>query len=291
MQSMTGYGRCLLCREGRELLIEIKTVNHRFLDIAFRLPKSLAFLEDPLRRGIISGGLCRGHVDVFVTYQNIREDARSVHVDTPLFLACAKACEQAKVAAPQARKASVAEMLSLCGALTIVENEEDMAAVIRLAEDAAEGALAGLMDMRRREGEALLADLLERLESLRQLTEAIAIRAPEVPQRYRERLNARLQEWDVQGVDPQRLMQEVALMADRAAVDEELSRLQSHMAQFREGLAMDGEIGRRLDFLLQEMNREANTIGSKASDEEVAKHVVDAKCVLEKLREQVQNVV
>lgn len=291
MQSMTGYGRCLLCRDGRELLMELKTVNHRFLDISFRLPKTLMFLEDAMRAGVSASGLCRGHVDVFATYQNNREDARCVRVDMPLLRACADACQQAEAFARSEQSVTVAELLSLCGALSVTQSEEDIQAVTKLAEEAFEGAARQLMDMRRREGEALKADLSENLDKLQGLTESITARVPEVPVCYRERLLARLKEWDVQAVDPQRVAQEVAMMADRCAVDEELSRLQSHMTQFREGLLTDGEIGRKLDFLLQEMNREVNTIGSKASDASIAQLVVDAKCVVEKLREQVQNIV
>ena len=291
MLSMTGYGSCRMCRDGRELLIELKTVNHRFLDLSFRLPKSLSFLEEPLRGGITAGALCRGHVDIFATYQNHREDARRVTLDMPLFAACVQACEQAKDAAPHLRKASLSEVLSLCGALTVTQGEEDVEAVSQLAVEALEGALVQLTEMRKREGAALQADLSEHLQRLAALTQSIQQLAPGVPENYRQRLSVRLREWNVEITDPGRVAQEVAIMADRCAVDEELSRLESHIAQFRDGLASQGEIGRKLDFLLQEMNREINTIGSKASDEAIARHVVDAKCVIEKLREQVQNAV
>lgn len=291
MQSMTGYGRARACRDGREITIELKTVNHRFLDLSFRIPKNLAFLEDPLRSRINVSGLRRGHVDVFVTYANTRTDAREVRLDGALLEAFSQALADAQVALkPYGRMMSAAEVLTLSGALSIAQAEEDAEAVTELAAEAFDAALDKLMDMRAQEGEHLGADLLGNLEELSALVRGIADRAPEVPREYRQRLMARLEEWQV-NADPQRVAQEVALMADHCAIDEELSRLQSHIAQFRSSVENGTEVGRKLDFLLQEMNREINTIGSKASDTEISGCVVNAKCVVEKLREQVQNVV
>ena len=291
MQSMTGYGRARACRDGREITIELKTVNHRFLDLSFRIPKNLAFLEDPLRSRINASGLRRGHVDVFVTYANTRTDAREVRLDGSLLEAFSQALADAQVALkPYGRMMSAAEVLTLSGALSIAQAEEDAEAVTELAAEAFDAALDKLMDMRAQEGEHLGADLLGNLEELSALVRGIAARAPEVPREYRQRLMARLEEWQV-NADPQRVAQEVALMADHCAIDEELSRLQSHIAQFRSSVENGTEVGRKLDFLLQEMNREINTIGSKASDAEISGCVVNAKCVVEKLREQVQNVV
>ena len=273
------------------MLVELKSVNHRYLDVAFRLPRSLLFLEDGMRGALAAGGIGRGHVDVFVTYQNNREDSRVVKLDLPLVQACGQACLEAKENLPPGvGDPTVAELLTLCGALTIQEGQEDREQVTALALEALAGAAAQLLDMRAAEGEALKADLMDNLSQLELKVRSIALRAPMVPRQYRERLESRLAEWQV-AADPQRVAQEVAVMADRCAIDEELSRLQSHMAQFAQGLESREEIGRRLDFLLQEMNREVNTIGSKASDAQIAQDVVDAKCLLEKLREQVQNVV
>ena len=188
------------------------------------------------------------------------------------------------------RDATVGEALSLSGALSVSQADEDAEAVKALAVDAIQQAIAALVDMRTLEGDNLRADLRGHLSVVAQLREQIAERAPTVPQEYRKRLETRLKEWQVDGVDPQRIAQEVAIMADRCAIDEELSRLGSHLDQFETILATEPQPGKKLDFLLQEMNREVNTIGSKASDAQIAKAVVDAKCTLEKLREQVQNV-
>ena len=290
MQSMTGYGRARACRDGREITIELKTVNHRFLDLSFRMPKNLMFLEDMLRARINASALKRGHVDVFVTYANTRADAREVSVDGTLLEAFAQALKGAKEALDPYRRMTAAEALTLSGALTITQAEEDAGAVGELAAEAFDAALDKLMDMRLKEGDHLRADLLSNLEELSALRQAIAARAPEVPLEYRQRLMARLEEWQV-SADAQRVAQEVALMADHCAIDEELSRLESHIAQFRDSVENGMEVGRKLDFLLQEMNRASHPLGSKASDGKIAQCVVSAKCVVEKLREQVQNAV
>lgn len=290
MQSMTGYGRARACRDGREITIELKTVNHRFLDLSFRMPKNLMFLEDMLRARINASALKRGHVDVFVTYANTRADAREVSVDGTLLEAFAQALKGAKEALDPYRRMTAAEALTLSGALTITQAEEDAGAVGELAAETFDAALDKLMDMRLKEGDHLRADLLSNLEELSAFRQAIEARAPEVPLEYRQRLMARLEEWQV-SADAQRVAQEVALMADHCAIDEELSRLESHIAQFRDSVENGMEVGRKLDFLIQEMNREINTIGSKASDGKIAQCVVSAKCVVEKLREQVQNAV
>ena len=290
MQSMTGYGRARACRDGREITIELKTVNHRFLDLSFRMPKNLMFLEDMLRARINASALKRGHVDVFVTYANTRADAREVSVDGTLLEAFAQALKGAKEALDPYRRMTAAEALTLSGALTITQAVGGAGAVGELAAEAFDAALDKLMDMRLKEGDHLRADLLSNLEELSALRQAIAARAPELPLEYRQRLMARLEEWQV-SADAQRVAQEVALMADHCAIDEELSRLESHIAQFRDSVENGMEVGRKLDFLIQEMNREINTIGSKASDGKIAQCVVSAKCVVEKLREQVQNAV
>lgn len=291
MQSMTGYGRSRVCRDGREMTIELKAVNHRFLDLSFRLPKNLAFLEDALRTRINQSNLRRGHLDVFVTYQNTRTDAREVRIDEALLKAFNHALKAADKQLSSYKRATVAEVLNISGALSVVQADEDAQAVTALALEAFDGAVEALVAMRDREGAHLSEDLLGNLSELAKLREQILVRAPSVPEDFRKRLNAQLEEWNVNSVDSQRVAQEVAIMADRCAIDEELSRLESHIAQFTDSVQNGSEVGRKLDFLLQEMNREVNTMGSKASDTQIAQCVVDAKCIIEKLREQVQNAV
>lgn len=289
MESMTGYGRGSAQSDGRELTIELKAVNHRYLDLSFRTPRSIAFLEDLLRTCIQQGGIRRGHIDVSVNYTNRREDARAVTVDENVLHGFNQAIQHAHKLLKDHRRLSVAEALTLSGALSVEQAEENREAVMELACRAAQDAVNTLQKMRQREGEMLARDLLENLSALEAVRQEIAARAPLVPEEYRQRLSARLDEWQAAGTEPQRVAQEVALMADRCAIDEELSRLSSHIAQFGDTVTGETEAGKKLDFLLQEMNREVNTIGSKASDAAIAQTVVKAKCIIEKLREQVQN--
>ena len=289
MQSMTGYGRCQAVLDGREMPLEVKTVNHRFLDLSFRLPRNVGFLEEMLRRELASG-IQRGHMDVFVAYRNTRSDARQVRVDAALAGAYMEAARQVQEIAGAGEPLSAAQLMALPDVVQITEAQEDQGAVEQLAKLALEQVTTQVRAMRAREGDALRRDLTEHLDALAQLRERMAARAPQVPQAYRERLTARLAELAVEPVEPQRLAQEAAIFADKCAIDEELSRLASHIAQMRACLDEDGAVGRRLDFLTQEMNREVNTIGSKASDLEITQAVVAAKSEIEKLREQVQNV-
>ena len=293
MRSMTGYGRRQVSLDGREMTVEIKTVNHRFLDLSFRLPRALSFAEDALRKQI-GQTLRRGHADVNVAYLNQRQDAREIRVDEGL------AC-QYKEALLQVRRATRREGCCISeedatwiaaqpDVLQVTVREEDQEAVLSLLAETAAEALSDVTAMRDREGEALKADLSCHLNEVARLRNEIALLAPRVPLIYQEKLQARVRELGVKELDEQRLAQEVALMADRCAIDEELSRLESHIGRMRQAIAAEGEVGRRLDFLTQELNREVNTIGSKASDAEITRLVVAAKSEIEKLREQVQNV-
>ncbi len=293
MRSMTGYGRRTVSRDGREITVEIKTVNHRFLDLSCRLPRALSFAEDALRKQI-AAALRRGHADVNVNYLNLRQDAREIRVDEGLAL-------QYKEALLQVRRITRREGVSINDeeadwiaaqpdVMQVTVREEDQEAVLALLSEAAAEALRDVNAMRQKEGSALHDDLSEHLDQVKTLRDGIAALAPRVPLIYQEKLQSRLRELGIKEIDEQRLAQEVALMADRCAIDEELARLLSHIGQMREALETKGEIGRRLDFLTQELNREINTIGSKASDAEITKLVVTAKSEIEKLREQVQNV-
>lgn len=289
MQSMTGYGREQIVRDGREMTVELKSVNHRFLDVSLRMPRHLSFAEDHIRRQL-SAALKRGHVDVFVTYRNARPDARQVTVDTALAAAYRDAMAELSRATGAANDVPLYRYAQLPDVLTVTENEEDCEAVGALLRDTLALALDDLAQMRAREGAALEADLTVHLQLLEDLRQKILLRAPGVVQDYRQRLIQRVAELGAAEADPQRLAQEVAIFADRAAIDEELSRLESHIHQAYALMGGQAECGSKLNFLVQEMNREVNTIGSKALDGEIAQLVVEAKSEIEKLREQIQNV-
>ena len=289
MRSMTGYGKCQLQRDTWEVTVELRAVNHRYLDVAMRLPRNLLFLEDGVRKGLQA--LVRGHVDVYLTVRQTEGACRVVEADTALaasYVAAAKAIREVTGAADDL---TISRLLKLEGVTTLTEAAMDEEAVAALCTEALDGAIAQLDDMRLREGENLRADLAEHLDNVAALREKVVAYAPKVVEEYRARLTEKLAKLPIEPVDPARLAQEVALMADKCAIDEELSRLMSHIAQLRRYLDMQGETGKKMDFLIQEMNRETNTIGSKCSDAAIAQCVVDMKSEIEKLREQIQNAV
>ena len=289
MQSMTGYGRWQEQRGEWEATVELRAVNHRYLDVAMRLPRSLSFLEETLRKGI-AAGLKRGHVEVFLTVKRTGESARQVTVDEALAAAYDRAAERIAQAVGRPSDVTVAKLLTLPGVTEVTEAELEEDAALRLCAQVVAETVAQVNAMRDREGEALRCDLTAHLDQAAAIREKILARAPRVVEEYRQRLEARLAQLQLEQVDPARLAQEVAIMADRCAVDEELSRLESHIAQMRGYMTRSGEVGKKMDFLVQEMNREANTIGSKANDAAIAQMVVDLKSEVEKLREQIQNV-
>ena len=290
MYSMTGYGRGSAQLDGREMTVELKSVNHRFLDVSMRLPRHLSFLEDVIRQDL-QASLSRGHVDVFVNYRNTRSDARTVVVDEELLGAYLSAARQAGAHFGLTDDISLDAAMRLPNVTEFREADEDTEAVTELCHQAVKLALDGLIAMRLREGNRLMADFEQKLQNIETLTAKIAQRAPLVIVEYREKLNERIAQLiDTGEVDRARLATEVALFADKAAIDEELVRLSSHVAGIRSLFQENGPCGRKLDFLVQELNREFNTIGSKANDGTLTGHVLDGKNEIEKLREQVQNI-
>ena len=289
MLSMTGYGQARHEANGRIMTAEVRCVNHRFLDLGLRLPRALTALEG-LTRQLAGEQLTRGHADITVTYLNTREDAVTVQLDEGLARAYQAAVTRLQETLDLPDGAPpVTYFASLPGVLREQPADEDMDALTALLTEALTDAFAQVNAARAREGERLRADLKTHLDLLSGLTEQLTALAAQLPVGYQARLTERLAKLEAP-VDPQRLAQEVAIFADRCAIDEELSRLASHIGQMRDAIACQGETGRRLDFLTQELNREVNTIGSKASDAEITKLVVTAKTEIEKLREQVQNV-
>ena len=289
MRSMTGYGKCQLQENAWEVTVELRAVNHRYLDVAMRLPRNLLFLEDGVRKGL--NKLVRGHVDVYITVRQMEGASRVVEADTALAASYAEAAKAIAQATGVQDDLTISQLLRLEGVTTLNEAAMDEEMVSALCQKALEGAMAHLDDMRLREGENLRADLAEHLNNVEALREQVVAYAPKVVEEYRARLTERLAKLPIEPVDPARLAQEVAIMTDKCAIDEELSRLMSHITQLRRYLDMQGETGKKMDFLIQEMNRETNTIGSKCSDAAIAQCVVDMKSEIEKLREQIQNAV
>lgn len=290
MYSMTGYGRGTGSLDGRELTIELKSVNNRFLDIGMKLPRQLSFLEDTLRK-LLNDALSRGHVDVFVNYRNLRSDAKTVRVDEALLKAYLTSARESAKALDLVDDLTLSRALTLPDVTAILPADEDQQALIELGKAVMTEAIENLKAMRMKEGERLKLDLSARMDTMTGYAAAIEKRAPAVVEEYRAKLTARIEELlGEMEVDRARLATEVAIFADRAAIDEEIVRLNTHLIHFRELLEADGPVGRKMDFLVQEMNRECNTIGSKANDAELTSIVLLSKAEIEKLREQIQNI-
>lgn len=290
--SMTGFGQFELTDGQHTVSVELKSVNHRFLDIAMKLPRQYSALEEPIRK-VISERLTRGHIDVYLVIKSITPRPKAIQIDTELALGYRNALqglsEAVGIALNPGRFFDV--LVKNPDILRVEDVPEDVSTLVDSVSSAVSGALDKLVEMRTAEGVSLVNDLKGRIQVLRGLVAAIEDRAPNVVDDYRKRLNDRLSEilGDIQ-VDPNRLAAEVALFSDRASITEELVRLASHFDQFEQAMESVGSMGRRLDFLVQEMFREVNTIGSKANDLVISSHVVSAKTELEKVREQVQNI-
>ena len=289
MLSMTGYGQARREADGRIMTAEVRCVNHRFLDLGLRLPRALTALES-LTRQLAGEQLIRGHADITVTYLNTREDAVTIQLDEGLARAYQAAVGRLNDALDLSNETPpVTYYASLPGVLREQPADEDMDALTALLTEALTDAFAQVTEARTREGERLKADLKTHLNLLEGLTEQLTVLAPGLPADYQTRLNERLAKLDAPA-DPQRLAQEVAIFADRCAIDEELSRLAAHIAEMNRLLNAPGPLGKQIDFLLQEMNREANTTASKSVSLEVTKLAVQCKNEIEKLREQAQNI-
>ena len=288
--SMTGYGSAKGTVEGQEITVELKSVNNRFLDCSVRLPRSFLFAEDAVKKAV-TVGVTRGKVDVFVSAQASQESGTVVLVNEGLAREYRDAIARIAESLGLENGLTAFSIARLPDVLTVERREIDKdKATAALAEITAK-AVEEFNAMREREGEWLRRDMLAKLDTIEKLVSIVEERSPQTVKEYRERLEARLREVLAdRSLDEQRVITEAAIFADRTAVDEETVRLRSHIAQFRTLLQEGSPILRKPDFLVQELNREMNTIGSKCSDSYLAQVVVDLKSELEKIREQIQNV-
>ena len=288
-RSMTGFGRGEAEGQGKKFTVEVKSVNHRFCEVMLRMPRGMISLEEKARR-YIQARLARGRVDGFISVEDCAEKTPTVKVDKVLAASYYKAMEELLGNLGISSEIKPEHLFTLPNVFSLEEPADDIDAYWPVLEQALSGAVDGLLNMRSTEGMRLQEDLLSRLGQIRVILKGIESRAPEVVEEYRLRLNQRLQEWlNDSTLDVNRLMAEVAIFAERSNITEEVVRLYSHIDQTAETLNMGEPVGRKLDFLLQEMNREINTIASKASDLIIARAAVDIKSELEKIREQVQN--
>lgn len=290
LKSMTGYGRGQVSGENRSFLVEVRSVNNRYLDCNVRMPRVYACAEDGIIKQV-KQTISRGKVDVFVTIENTGEEPVSVTLNEAVAAGYKAALDNMAERFGLKEDVSVSLLSRFPDVFRVEKVPEDLEAMTAELHHAAALALADFDAMRSREGEKLAEDLMSRLDTLEEYDRIVEERSPQRVAAYREKLTARIQEVlaDRQ-IDESRILTEAAIFADKVAVDEETVRLRSHIAQFRDMIQGGSPIGRKLDFLVQEMNRETNTIGSKANDLEMSSIVVDMKAELEKIREQIQNV-
>ncbi len=290
IKSMTGYGRAVQTHDGKEFTVEIRSVNNRYLDTSVRLPRVLSFAEDAVKRAV-KARISRGKVDVSVSLREEGGAASRVTLNRPALEGYLAAMREMVEAYGVSGDISVAVLSRMPEVFTVEKPEIDEAQLLAELMETVEAALSVFDTMRTTEGAALAADIRGRGETILTRVSEIERESPQTVADYRARLEAKLQEvLESKSIDESRILTEAAIFADKVAVDEETVRLRSHLHQMDDMLTDGGAIGRKLDFLLQEMNRETNTIGSKCCDLRLTRIVVEIKAELEKIREQTQNV-
>ncbi|ABR48942.1 domain of unknown function DUF1732 [Alkaliphilus metalliredigens QYMF] len=291
LKSMTGFGRGEVQKQHRCFNIEIKTVNHRYLDVSIKMPKRFTYLEEKIRQ-LLKEKVKRGRIDAYISYENIGESDVKVVVDQHLANEYVTALQSLEKMLGIENDITVSNVASFSDVISLDKVEEDEAEIWQCLKESIILAMKQLTIMRVEEGRKLNEDLVKRLKLVESFNQAVEERSPQVVQEYKQRLTERIKELleEEFTLDDQRIATEVALFADKSNITEEVVRLNSHIHQFRQALEEEESIGRKLDFIIQEMNREINTIGSKANDLIITNIVVNLKSELEKMREQVQNI-
>lgn len=289
MRSMTGFGKGVAEKEERKITIEIKSVNHKQLDLSLKTPRLLVFCDEAIRTEI-KKRITRGHVDVYCTYEDTRKDKNEISVNLDVaeqYFNAGKSLEKIGIA----NDLTASQILRMPDVIGVITNDDDENLIIELAKEATIQACENLIIMREKEGANMQKDLAMRLNNLESIVVGIKERAPYVADSHAKKLNQRILEvLDGIEIDQARLLNEVAFFVDKSNVDEELARLSSHIEHGKDLLKSSGDVGKKLDFLVQEINREINTTGSKSNDLIMTEKVLLAKNELEKFREQVQNI-
>jgi uncharacterized protein (TIGR00255 family) len=292
IKSMTGFGRGEFQDNEHRLIVEIKAVNHRYNEIVIRMPKNLGPLEDKIRRSV-SNVLVRGRIDIFITMDEYGQKKRAVRIDKELAIAYNKALKDLGELFSAEVNDNIYQIAKFPDVIKVEEVTEDVIVLWPKLSQAVDVAIHNLMSMRLAEGLNIQEDLALRITTIESYITTVEQRAPQVLVEYRERILGRMRELlATVGEEPDagRILQETAIFADRSSITEELVRLKSHLTQFRAALNADEAVGRKLDFIVQEINRETNTIASKANDFNIANTVVEIKSEIEKVREQIQNI-
>ena len=289
IKSMTGYGKSNMSKNLREYQVEIKSVNHRYLDVSVKMPRSLSYLEEEIKKAV-SSKLTRGKVDVFITFNNNSLEGRDIKINTEIARMYIKELRNLAESEGIVADIPVTEISKLPDVLTIQNNQDDETIKNELLEVSSK-AIDNLVDMRKVEGEKIAQDLLVRIQDIEEKVKKISSLSTGLIEEYVVKLNTRIKDLlQDQEIDEARLAQEVVIYADKCSIEEEVTRLNSHIYQFRELLNSNEAMGKKLDFMIQEMNRETNTIGSKANNLEITNEVINMKTQIENIREQVQNI-
>ena len=290
IKSMTGFGRCEIAEADRKITVEMKSVNHRYLDVTIKMPKKLNFFEAAIRTEL-KNYMQRGKVDLFIIYEDFTESNVCVKYNKELAAEYMQYFDRMAEDFSLDNDIRVSTLARFPEILTMEEQTVDEEQLWKLLDKALKGAAENFVETRIREGENLRNDLIAKLEGMLAHVDFITERSPEIIEEYKEKLTKKVEELlsDKQ-VDESRLLMEVTIFADKVCVDEELVRLRSHITATRDALLAGGSIGRKLDFIAQEMNREANTILSKSSDLEISNRAIELKTEIEKVREQIQNI-
>lgn len=290
LKSMTGFGRGEAVKDGRSAVVEIRSVNHRYFDFSFRTGRAYLFLEDKIKE-CLKEGIARGKVEASLVIEQTEDSGQTVRVDEALAKGYLDAVLKLSETFDLRNDLSAAALSRYPDVLVLEKAEEDEEALWLLVKEATEKALSDFIASREREGERLKKDFLERLSIIEGIVGEIEVRSPELVKEYRARIEGRIRELlEAVPVDEARLLTETAIYADKINVTEEIVRLKSHFAEIRNLFEKGEAVGRKLDFIIQELNREINTIGSKSNDYEIARRVVDVKAEIEKMREQIQNI-
>ena len=290
IKSMTGFGRCEVNRDERKVSVEIKSVNHRYLELGVKIPRKLNYLDNDIRN-LAKEYVERGKVDIFITYQNLGEGDEDIRYNATLAKEYYDAFKQVSKDLGIENDVKTSYIMRSPDVITIESAEEDEDAVKDIVLEATKGALEKLVESRSNEGERLKKDVLEKLENIKTNVDFIEEKSPVIVDEYKEKINEKVHELlEDNQIDESRIAQEVTMFADKVCVDEEIVRLKSHVNAMVETFDQEGVVGRRLDFITQEMNREANTTLSKTTDSEISERAITLKTDIEKVREQIQNI-
>ncbi|MBR6393276.1 MAG: YicC family protein [Ruminococcus sp.] len=290
LRSMTGYGRSQKILNGRDILVEIRSVNHRYYEYSSRVPRTFSYIDEKLK-GLLKTGISRGKVEVAVTINNIEGKDSEIAINKGVAEGYVNALRSVSEELGLEDDLSLSKLIKLPDIFNIQKTPDDEEQVWNDVSEVTKEALERFVEMRKVEGERLRNDVIQKADAILEMVGRVEVLSPQTVENYRNRLYKKLSEiLEDKNIDEQRILTEAAVFSEKIAVDEETVRLRSHISQLKTMLDADEAVGRKLDFIVQEMNREVNTIGSKAQDLNVTKIVVDMKAEIEKIREQIQNI-